>query len=1491
MKISLLPTFFRAVWFAVAVLFAGATVRANSIQWNSINLGGLNANNQHEGGRNLEITLNVTNTGGDTWNGAHNLVMRAPNGEAMAMAGIDGVSPGQSVTTTIVWQIPEAGGTHTFTVEALEHEVEYFSVGWGQSFTITAIPETNSDRVFLAPSAFSYLDKPTISTNPSGLAEPYRLRAKVINGSSHGLHMAHQWNNHSFVVENVPPPGIYAVTALYWVKYTSLYGAVSSIGPERRQTITVRDTVYLAGGSPGPQYFHELEPPRVMTPEMMGGYYRMMATFRSGADSWETAGELSNNNAVLKWLPPPGSYSVGLRWKRYDNAMNLSETSPEKIVTTEIVAGLTRGLDIVDGSLEEITWTDEDSNTYYALTSWGQPFSVRVPGAITVSLTSGYTGAVRNAVGNYLGSIPGTVNLPAAGDYSVEVSGSAGAFQIFYSFTTPFQPPQITSAATASPGGIGAAHPGYVVTASGTAPLTFSAPPSDVAGGLPPGLSLDPDTGAITGTPTAGGIYRVWISASNVGGRSGKWVTFAIKAVPILPIELLTQEQLTKTNGDLKLTVTASMLPPQALAPAAGMPAPTGTIQYSLMWISHEPGRSDYPTALANLPVYPNPWATLRVTAAYAGDANYLPATKTVEFKVVDTLPPEMSSVLGFVEGSKTSTGFSLTWNPIPDMSGALFGRPFQGVTYQVSLDSGPPSVPSPTPGASFNGLIPGSSHTVRVMARDHWGYPTAWSPPYSVDLPMNPPAPSTGSTGVAWADINGDGLPDELIPAGERFTVSEIAAYTDQLTFSEWVQDVVSLPGTWQFVDTVRRLRSSDGGVIQVIEPAWVYVPGMDIPYWTTEQTTVSVEMVMPTYEFVAVGGDTHAIVQEIPTTQGKKIYGVVVGGLIFGNRGSDPQSVFYPRGTIVASHAMQAFPTKLARLGTPPTGAQVSIPGLPGGGNIEVHAGTSGVSGTMTLPNGITIRAGGGNASISMKGSAGSITVGSNGTISGQADLPGGWSVSGGTDGNATITGPDGQTLRVGSGGTTLSLPNGAGITVSNTGAVSLSLPAGLGGAIGGVLDDLGRVLGLPPGNVVRRAVIPQGSTAPVIWENGDGGLASLPPGNYSVGSSPDNRTQADGQTMRTPAPTTVVWISLEVRSVPPQIVVQETQLGRIGDYVSSSLPSGMRHFVTAKSTPELPDQEAVFSVVGIAASEIGAGKTYQWEGGVPSGSDSAKRAVSRAAATMEDLKIVKASDGQVVCRLRVWVVWTTITATQGIADFDASVFSEPGKRWAIRDTSSVLFRFSIQPFNIIDSQAAPDRDRPALGGTADQNRPVPGWRIGNWHAISVNERADSAPRKWDLSRRARVTIRNPSLIQGLNEPAAFYLNQPKSVDVPIQYPFDPVEGNDDPETTTASTNPYSADNSGYLLGHPMGQMASSDRPVFVVYNRHGSDLREFGIEAEFQEFARLQIWDGSRASGRFWFRISNYFVWTHRLKTRHIGGEWVNDGSSHTLEGEIP
>ena len=101
--------------------------------------------------------------------------------------------------------------------------------------------------------------------------------------------------------------------------------------------------------------------------------------------------------------------------------------------------------------------------------------------------------------------------------------------------------PTITSAAPPSTGTVGVPYTPYLCTATGTAPITFTAT------GLPTGMSISAP-GVIFGTPTAAGLFNGTITASN-GTAPDATQAFSIDVVEV-PVMFATAEKL---GGDFFL--------------------------------------------------------------------------------------------------------------------------------------------------------------------------------------------------------------------------------------------------------------------------------------------------------------------------------------------------------------------------------------------------------------------------------------------------------------------------------------------------------------------------------------------------------------------------------------------------------------------------------------------------------------------------------------------------------------------------------------------------------------------------------------------------------------------------------------------------------------------------------------------------------------------------------------------------------------------------
>ncbi|MGK6312603.1 autotransporter domain-containing protein [Neorhizobium sp. DT-125] len=97
---------------------------------------------------------------------------------------------------------------------------------------------------------------------------------------------------------------------------------------------------------------------------------------------------------------------------------------------------------------------------------------------------------------------------------------------------------------TLSNGLVGTAYnDGSISATGGVGTITFSAT------GLPPGLSIDPATGAITGTPTADGTFTVAVTATGAtSGTATASYTIVIAAAP-LPVSLAPADGSTLTAG------------------------------------------------------------------------------------------------------------------------------------------------------------------------------------------------------------------------------------------------------------------------------------------------------------------------------------------------------------------------------------------------------------------------------------------------------------------------------------------------------------------------------------------------------------------------------------------------------------------------------------------------------------------------------------------------------------------------------------------------------------------------------------------------------------------------------------------------------------------------------------------------------------------------------------------------------------------------------
>ena len=441
----------------------------------------------------------------------------------------------------------------------------------------------------------------------------------------------------------------------------------------------------------------------------------------------------------------------------------------------------------------------------------------------------------------------------------------------------------------------------------------------------------------------------------------------------------------------------------------------------------------------------------------------------------------------------------------------------------------------------------------------------------------------------------------------------------------------------------------------------------------------------------------------------------------------------------------------------------------------------------------------------------------------------------------------------------------------------------------------------------------------TRTVTRQNGNGTpLISAPTATLITRTIPagSTTTSASVELLAKKSPGgTAEHVTAQEKASLPGIEPDTGMAGVLGDTIPSiNQGSSIKHFVTPKKLAGANDPAdlkagyVILKATGITAEQITPGhakQTMLWDPNVGEAvpGEPLKWQVKRDALTgaRHEVKIKMKTGGATAAQMNVWVVWSTCIVTPGTAQF---VLDPVVPRYLITPTASTVwrFKFKILPADII---APANTERPDLMGDRSGRHPPPGHKTRFVVEPSLGV-ADTAKLKWDVSRQQQVRILNPSLISQSDlqlclEPDEWYASQPNANIVAVPYPSSHVEGNDDAEQVPRDedTNPYIAVSGGGVgLDHAVGEMTSVDRPNFAVNNHLMSpfpqpDGKLFSIQSNFREFARVQLWDGSREGGAFWLRISDFHDWHHYLSAKfHVPpSEWRDNISRSGIGHPTP
>ena len=308
----------------------------------------------------------------------------------------------------------------------------------------------------------------------------------------------------------------------------------------------------------------------------------------------------------------------------------------------------------------------------------GEGERLDIPSGASLTIDSGATLTNEGTVTNS-GTLTNNGTIDNSGTLTGTISGNA--------------PPSITTTSPLASGTIGTEHSVTLEANNSTSGWSVT------SGSLPDGLTLDRNTGLISGTPTTAGTSTFTVKATNDYGSDSKELSITIDARTDVPVTgvTLSQTELSLTEGGTA-QLTATVLPETAT-------------NRNVTWSSNAPG-----VATVN--------SSGKVTAVSAGTATITVTTADGSFTATCTvtvrpdIPPANPNYRITVEATQGGTvtadptaakaGTTVTLTPVPD-------RGYQVGTVAVTDRFGEAVAVTEQAGGTYTFTMPNGQVTVTV--------------------------------------------------------------------------------------------------------------------------------------------------------------------------------------------------------------------------------------------------------------------------------------------------------------------------------------------------------------------------------------------------------------------------------------------------------------------------------------------------------------------------------------------------------------------------------------------------------------------------------------------------------------------------------------------------------------------------------------------------------------------------------------------------------